>query len=236
MIISDSNLRPTSDMLHIALQILVRCAPNFHLDYIKIIANKVWKNLFQYFSVISPNDLRNLKKETIDVFFKTVSYFSKYVDEKDSKQASLENFSFYFAIQMIKTGSLDKKIQGAKIMIDLFKNNETFTKENISLFEQNNLFNELFINNTHLQLVTKSKEILPILINYDMMNNKEYELLWGLTKKGDIELKISIINILQDLCREDKLKDKHINFLLDKIFQIEELSTEEVDVRNDNKY
>jgi len=228
---TENSTRPTPDLLNNALHILIMSAKNFHLEYIKIIANKIWKNMFIYISNLSQNEMRILRKETIEVMIKAICFFSKFVDEKDAKQASSNNFSFCFAMQMIKNGSLDKKILGEKILTNIFKNNETFTKENIQAFEQNSIFSELF-SNTHLQIVSKSKDLLSILIKCDLLNAKEYEILWGLTRKGDIELKNVMLSIFQDLCRELKFSKKHISFLLEKLFQLKmnEILCEEIDV------
>jgi len=100
----------------------------------------------------------------------------------------------------------------------------------LKLVEENQVFQEIYGSNSHIQLINKSKDLLEILLFEDKLSESEMELIWNATKKGDLEAKLSILKILKEISRS--LKPKYIKILLDSIYgnEPQELLNEEIDV------
>lgn len=102
----------------------------------------------------------------------------------------------------------------------------------LKLVEDSQIFNEIYGPNSHIQLINRSKDLLELMIKEDKLSDKEMELIWQATKKGDLEGRLSILKTFKEISKV--LKQKHISMLLENIYQdsSQELIPEEIEVND----
>ena len=100
----------------------------------------------------------------------------------------------------------------------------------MKLIEDNRLFNEIYGPNSHIQLINKSKEFLEIMIQNNKLSETELSIIWEATQKGDLEGKLSILNIFKEII--GSFKENHLNYIIHKLYSIpsNELTNEEINV------
>ena len=170
--------------------------------------------IFNYVNSMSNNDLRNMKKETIDLMTDILKQCSKMSNnDKTKKKYLIEEFSLNFAIKMLKTDFLDKRTSAIKSINDIIKNhkyNNDFNQKLIELIKKNNIIYEIYGRNSHIQLVRNSKEIIDILFSNEQLSDEELSLIWNATKTGDLDQKKVIIKILNEILSTRLLYDENI--------------------------
>ena len=80
----------------------------------------------------------------------------------------------------------------------------------MKLIEDNRLFNEIYGPNSHIQLINKSKEFLEIMIQNNKLSETELSIIWEATQKGDLEGKLTILNIFKEII--GSFKENHLNY------------------------
>ena len=226
--------KPSPDLIQIIFQIFGQSGYLLHRDFINQLSPIMFDNISFYFKEMNQNDLRNIKKDTIDLITKILKkyYIGKSKDSEERNKV-IENFGVAFAIKMLKTTFLEKRIQAIKTLVDLIKTSKEDPEKSIQvlkLIEENKIFQEIYGPNSHIQLINKSKDLLEIMLHEDKLSETELELIWASTKKGDLEGKLTILKILKEI--SSSLKPKYVNILLDKIYmsKSEDIIYEEVEV------
>ena len=185
--------------------------------------DKLSKIILNYVNSLSNNDLRNMKKETIDLMTDILKQCSKMSNNDNKNKYLIEEFSLNFAIKMLKTDFLDKRTSAIKSINDIIKKhkyNNDFKQQLIDLIKQNNIIYEIFGPNSHIQLVRNSKDIIEILLLNDQLSDEELSLIWNGTKTGDLDQKKVIIKILNEILSNRLIYDENIiEKLLDCMIQ-----------------
>ena len=186
------------------------------------LSKKLSKSIFDYVDNLSNNDLRNMKKETHDLMIDVLKLYLNINNDlnKDNKYL-IETFALNFAIKMLKTNFLDKRTTAIKSISDfikLYKNNEEFKKVLIDLIKKNNIIYEIYGPNSHVQLVSKSKELIEFLLTNDKLSEEELSLIWNATKTGDLDEKKIVLKILNEIisCNLNS-NDENIKLVIVKI-------------------
>jgi hypothetical protein len=218
-----------SDAIHCCFFIFSQSFNYFHRSFLAEIGNELYNISRAYFQELSNGEVKNVKKDTVDLISKLLRQFVV----SDKKNAhfldELEEFSISCSVKFLKSSSLEKRIQAIKTMVDLIKGskgNEKKTIRVLDLIEENKVFEEIFGPNSHIQLINKSQELLEIMIKEDKLSDKEFELIWSGTNKGDLEGKLTILKLFKDLSKV--MKNKHLEMLLKNIY-----STKQSDLLND---
>ena len=191
---------------------------------IKELSQKLYKCFLDYVNNLSVNDLRNIKKETSDLMSEVLKLYSNvngFNNEDKNNKYLIEIFSLNFAIKMLKTNFLDKRTTSIKSISDLIKihkNDDDFKKILIDIIKNNNIIYEIYGPNSHVQLVSKSKELIEILLTNDKLSEDELSLIWNATKTGDLDEKRMVLKILNDIISSNLNTDeKHIKPVIIKI-------------------
>lgn len=223
------NHTPNVDVLNSLINILSSVTCHLHLSYIKsFMAGNVIKGLVEYTTQISQNDMKKIKKETVSNIIKILKFFDLFNYFGNQKKENNFNFDadlfgLNFAIKLIKSPMLSKRIEALKIIVDVIKSAKKQSKEAkkriAELISKNDLFVEIFGSNSHVQLINKSKDLLEVLFSENIIQNEEIELIWNSTLKGENESKITIIKILKDIHKG--LDIEKLKFLLDLVFTID---------------
>ena len=210
--------KPTSDEIYNIFFILMNSTSYIHRDFFKENC-EIFKNAFYYMMEnLSSKEIRFLQKEVIDFssnFLVKVNYIIS--PNKNSSKNYMDEFNLTLALKMIKSSVFDKKIQGLKSISEQINNShdENEQKNIIKIIKDNNIIKELFGNNYHTQIISKSKEILQLMLKSNEITEDEIKLIWSLTEQGDLEAKMTIIKLFSDLIIF--LNENYCNILLENI-------------------
>ena len=178
---------------------------------------EIFKTAFDNFiNSLNDENIKNLNKNLIESMTKIFEDDNNYEENLIEKEFE-EGIILNLAIKKIKTDFFDKRLQGIKLLneyINKNKNNETKLL-NICVLLKNNIIEEIFGPNFHSQIISKSFEIVKLLIRNRILEEKEVNLIWGCTQKGDLEVKRTIISLLMGLIYE--YDENFIGILLDAI-------------------
>lgn len=221
--------KPSPEIIGLIFYILNTASGFFHKEYIAEIGKNICDNIFTYLNDMSQNELRGMKKDIIDIITKVLKFYLGLTVGVEQRNKIIEKFSISFAIKMIKTTFLEKRIAAIKTIIDVIKScrgNPEKKAMILKLIEENQIFFEIYGPNSHTQLINKSKDLLDIMLSEDKLSDAEMEMIWGATKKGDLEGKLTILKTLKEISKS--LQPKHISVLLDNI-----CSSKSTDLIND---
>jgi ubiquitin carboxyl-terminal hydrolase 34 len=230
---ADSKEKLNAELLYYIFNFIASASSLFHKEYLKILAGIMKENVIKYLNELSQNDLRNMKKETIELITKVLKYYLSFTLSQEERNEVVENFGLSFSLKMLKTSLLDKRISAVKTIVDLIKsakNEPDKCAKLLKIIEENKIFYEIYGPNSHIQLINKSKDLLEIMLQEDKLSSGEMEMIWNGTKKGDLEGKLTILKTLKEISQS--LKEKHIKMLLENIYLSEPqvLINEEIDL------
>ena len=194
--------KPTVEEVYNIFFILMYCTSYIHKDYFQENYNIFKKAFFNMMDNLSSKEVRNLHKEVIDIinsFFIKINYVIS--PNKNIQKTNIDEMNLELSIKMIKSSIFDKKIQGLKGIGEFINKcpNEEKKKNLINLIIKNDLIKELFGPNYHTQILSKSDKILKLLLKYNEITEDDIKLIWSLTEQGDLEAKMTIIRLLNDL-------------------------------------
>ena len=229
----DSKEKLNAELLYYIFNFIASASSLFHKEYLKILAGIMKENVIKYLNELSQNDLRNMKKETIELITKVLKYYLSFTLSQEERNEVVENFGLSFSLKMLKTSLLDKRISAVKTIVDLIKsakNEPDKCAKLLKIIEEHKIFYEIYGPNSHIQLINKSKDLLEIMLQEDKLSSGEMEMIWNGTKKGDLEGKLTILKTLKEISQS--LKEKHIKMLLENIYLSEPqvLINEEIDL------
>ena len=113
--------KPNGDIVCLCFNILSQCSSLFHKEYIKKIGEEMKNNVVSYLNDLTQNELRNIKKDTIDVILKVLKFYLNFTLCVEEKNKILEKFNITFSTKMLKTSFLDKRIQAVKTLVDIIR-------------------------------------------------------------------------------------------------------------------
>lgn len=222
-----------SELLYYIFHFISNSSSLFHKEYIKQLSELMKENVISYLNDLNQNDLRNMKKETIELITKVLRYYLSYSLSVEERNEVVENFGLSFSLKMLRTSLLDKRISAVKTIVDIIKSSKSEPEKCakiLKMIEDYKIFYEIYGPNSHIQLINKSKDLLEIMLQEDKLSSGEMEIIWNATKKGDLEGKLTILKTLKEI--SSSLKEKHIKMLLTSIYQSEPhvLINEEIDL------
>ena len=233
-----NNIKPDGniDLINLTFYIISNCCHLFHRDYVKELAPVVKDNIFEFLNKMSMDQLRNIKKETLESINKVLKYLLTKTLSKQESDAVLENFSINFSLRMIKTEYFDKRKQAVMNLCEIIKGtrgNIEKRKNLLKVLEENDVFDAIFGRNAHHQIISMSKEILELLLQNGRINDAEIEIICsGIKSGGNIEEKLTILKLLSEV--STSLSEKHISFILSLIYasklQLQDMHKEEIDL------
>ena len=179
------------------------------LDYIHnkyILENRdIFKKAFKdYINNSDDKEIKNLDNY-VDLpirFLKKIYKIQNNLDEKEIEKTIEDEILLTLAFRKIKTIYFDKRIEGIKFIDGILnkrKNDEQSISKICILIKENKLLNEIFGPNYHSQIISKSAEMVKLLIKNKILNEDDINLIWGCTQKGDTEVRRTIINLFMGL-------------------------------------
>ena len=210
--------KPTVEEIYNIFYILMNCIPFIHIDFYKENYN-IFKNAFFYMmDNLSSKEMRSLQKEVKELannFLMKINY--ELSPNKKMSKEFLDDIYLTLSFKMIKSSIFDKKIQGLKTLGEYIKTSrdKDGKKNMIDLIKKNEVIKEIFGTNYHTQIISKSIDILELMLDNNEITEDEIKLIWSLTEQGDLEAKRIIIKLFSDLIPH--LNENYCNYILDCI-------------------
>ncbi len=98
------------DLIHIAFFILSQCSALLHKEYLCYLGNEIKDNIFNLINELNNNELRNLKKESLDLINKVLKIYLNVLYNKEERLQILDQFNINFSVKMLKSSFLEKRI------------------------------------------------------------------------------------------------------------------------------
>ena len=210
--------KPTLEEVKNIFEILMNCTSYIHKDFFEENYDIFQKSFFDMMESLSSKEMRNYQKEITELtsnFFIKIKYILS--SNNSITQTNLDEMNLALSLKMIKSSIFDQKIQGLKTIGEFIKkcSNEEDKKNIINVIKTNDIIKELFGNNYHTQIISKSNDILEFMLKNNEISEEEIKLIWALTEQGDLEAKMTIIKLLSDLMIN--INEKESNIILDCI-------------------
>ena len=207
--------KPTIDELYTIFFILMNSSSYIHNEFFKENFDIFKNSYYEMMINLSSKEMRTSQKEMEDLagnFFVKISYLIS--PNKNSQKVYMDEIRLTLSLNMIKSSIFDKKIQGVKTIGEYIKNisDEEGKKNIINLIKKYEIIKELFGTNYHTQIISKSNEILELLLKNNELSEEDLKLIWSLTEQGDLEAKMIIYRLISDLIIY--FNDKHCNLIL----------------------
>ena len=218
---------PNTEEIYNIFFILTYCFPYLHRDYFKENSLIIKNSLINYINNLKEKEMRNLPKDLIEIVSNLLYKCNENNEEKKDDPANndkKENMSLYdeitltLSMKTIKTTIFDRRLQGIKTLnefIEKNQNNKEILKKIIDLIKKNGIISEIFGANYHSQIISRSNEIVKLLLLENELKEDDIKLIWSCTKRGDLEAKLTILKLLSELAPH--LKENDIEMLLNNI-------------------
>ena len=215
--------KPNFEELITIFTILLNSLEYIHFQYIQNNKEIFKLSLINYINDLDDKHIKNFEKNKYDSvlkFLNRISEINNNSNEKKNGKEIEEEIWLILAFRKIKTTFFDKRIEGVKYIDEyLKKKNEEKYKEKIcTLIKNNKIINEIFGPNYHSQIISKSTEIVKLLIKSKMLDKEDVNLIWGCTQKGDLEAQRTIIDLLKGLLQD--YDEEFLGLLLDSLVNL----------------
>ena len=227
------NEKPNQEELFTIFTIYLNSLDYIHSQYFEQNQEILKNSFFDYIENLDDKEIRTLPRELIELSTKFLSKICERNKTKEKKQKINieEEVELKYAFKIIKSSNFEKRLNGIKALnnfINKNKNNEK-TLENISReIKENKIIDEIFGPNYHSQMISKSKEIVKLLLKYKNLDEEDIKLIWSCTQKGDLEVKVTIINLLIELI--PIFTEDFVRYLLDAIINISDWRPNEKEI------
>ena len=207
------------DLLYFVFLVFEIAGKMLYYPFATELAVRLEKCIFTYIENIDNAELRNIKKESIDIISEVLKTYLSFIYHDSEKESDIiDKFALSFAIRMLKTTFLDKRNGGIKKITDYIRTCR-FDKEKeeklLQIIVDNKVLYEIFGPNSHVQLISKSKELLEVLLENDKLTDEDLNLIWNATKSGDLEAKLTILKILKEIC--SSIKSQYVHKLIENM-------------------
>ena len=200
----------SNENIYLVFYILNISLPYLHKTYLLDNYTTITQSALKYIDNLSSNEIRNLKKEISDIIIEVISKIqSRLCINNNNNSANSSNsfnivdeFTMKIIIKMINSSIFDKRLHGVKLLNDYLKSNKdnNATVTNIlQLMKHNNIIQEIFGVNSHSQIIAKSTDIIAVILERNFLSLDELMLILSGTQKGDLDGKLTIMNILKEL-------------------------------------
>ena len=212
--LSDETTPITSEHIYTVFHILQSSLPYLHTEYLIDNYNTLTQSVLRYIDKLSSNEMRNLKKELCDLIIQVISRIEcrigktklnelNTLNNKTNTSFSLiDEFTLKIGLKMINSSIFDKRLQGVKLLNDYLqssKDNDEIVNTVLTLMKHNNIIKEIFGVNSHSQIIAKSHDIIAIMLEKRVLTDDDLDLILSGTEKGDLDGKLTIMNMLKDL-------------------------------------
>lgn len=201
------------------MSILGCCAAYMYEPFVKKYAPKIITLVMANVLNSPEANIRNFNKDKLAAIHTGLESLCKRLYSVKEVQSKMESFGLDVAILCINSDFLEIKLQGIKNISELCKKART---RELYFLDENSLIERLReqrvlegILKGHVQLISKSSEIMRLLLTKDSANSQDLDLIWNSIKKGDYETKTSLFSKLSDITWE--LSQEQIEFLMEKI-------------------
>ena len=206
----------SNEVICLGFYILRNCADYLFKNYALKLASMLKEKAFDFPNSLSNENIRGIKKESIEIISETLKkYLGILYDSESIGNEVYEQFEMNFDMKMIKTTSLEKRNAALKRIVDLIRFSH-YDKEKqrkiLDAIKANKVIYEIFGPNSHVQLISKSKELIHVLLESDRLDEEDLNLIWNCTKNGDLEAKYSVLKIFKEISHQ--LSTKIIKTLL----------------------
>jgi hypothetical protein len=153
--------KPTVEDLYNIFSILMNCTSYIHKDFYKENYDIFKDAYFKVMDNLSTKEMRNVQKEVKEMtgnFFMKINYL---ISPKEDSSLFMDEINLISSLKMIKSSIFDKKIQGLKAIGEYINSisDEERKKNIIDLIKKNDIIKELFGNNYHTQIISKSMKL-----------------------------------------------------------------------------
>ena len=213
--------KPNAEEIYNIFFIYLHSFSYIHKDYFKENSNIIKNSLINFINNLDNKEMRNLPKDLIEIVSEVLKKIANLNEDKNNQQNFedlYDEMTLTLSMKTIKTSIFDRRLQGIKALNDYIEKNQknpNARKKLVNLIKKNEIIQEIFGANYHSQLINKSNEIVKLLLVENELSEKDFQLIWSCTKKGDLEAKITILKLLSDLA--DNLKEEYIEMLLNSI-------------------
>ena len=216
----DINKKIIPEVYSTLVGVLSDVSCHLHTKYNLVLARQFTSNVINYLNSLNLEEIRTIKKESVTSLFKMLKFYKafnylKYFKGNIIEDTDVDLLALTFAIKMLKTPILDKRIAALKTIVELLKASKL--KVITELISKSNLFEEIFGVNSHVQLINKSKELLEVLSSEKLLTNNDFELLWAATEK-DKESKTVILKNLKEINKNLLIEQRQL--LIGKMMQL----------------
>ena len=213
--------KPSSDEVLNAFSIFKGALGYLHKDFFVEFREAINSSVFKFINELSANEMRNLKKDLIDLITEVLTKIKEItaMPNDQSTAEMINELTISISLKMIKTSIFDKRLQGVKTLNDYIKsnrNNEIVLTKIIKQIKENEIINEIFGPNSHSQIISKVNDIIELLLDKDQLTEDDIKLILSGTQKGDLEGKLTILNLIKEL--SSHFKPKQIDVLLNNIY------------------
>ena len=195
-----------NEILILIFNIFKIAMPYFYKPLLLHYAKELSEIIINYFDNLSQNELRYLKKEIIELMTDTLKECTEKLSKnnKNDNLNLLETFNLNLAIKMLKTSYLDKRTNAIKKIGEIIYNirrinDNNFDNKLIESIKHNKVIYEIFGPNNHIQLISKSKEIIEFLLLKNELSEDDLNIIWNATKSGNLDEKKIIIKIFNEI-------------------------------------
>ena len=137
----------------------------------------------------------------------------------DYYNSIMADLNFNVGFTLMKSDKLEQRIMGLKEVVEQVKGTKYSVrrtlnaKEIMDKLKQENIFEMIFGENYHIQLIQRSMEIIRFYINEKEITEKEIDYIWQATKK-DQQTKMEIYKIIADIAIS--FKSEEIEMLVER--------------------
>ena len=213
--------KSSSDEIFNAFFIFKGALEYLHKDFFVEYKEEINNSVFNFINGLTANEMRNLRKELIDLIINVLTKVKEITAMPNDQSATemINELTISISLKMIKTSIFDKRLQGVKALNDYIKsnrNNEVVLIKIIKQIKDNEIINEIFGPNSHSQIISKANDIIELLLDKDQLTEDDIKLILSGTQKGDLEGKLTILNLIKEL--SSHFKPKQIEVLLNNIY------------------
>ena len=200
----------SNENIYLVFYILNISLPYLHKTYLLDNYTTITQSALKYIDNLSSNEIRNLKKEISDIIIEVISkiQFRLCINNNSNNNTSnnsfniVDEFTMKIIIKMINSSIFDKRLHGVKLLNDYLKSNkdnDVIVTSVLQLMKHNNIIQEIFGVNSHSQIIAKSTDIIAVILERNFLSPDELMLILSGTQKGDLDGKLTILNILKEL-------------------------------------
>ncbi|KAL4488468.1 hypothetical protein ABPG72_013036 [Tetrahymena utriculariae] len=178
---------------------------------------------------ITENNIRQFKREQISDMIRNYGIILMRYYSIGQKIEILEELEYLIAKMCFESSIVQQKIIGMQLLTQIVQKFEKNSKKSYQLneikqeIEKNKYIDQLFNENTHIQLLEKCTDLFIFLIKQNLFNENNMKNLWKVIQKSHDVTRIQYYNLLKQVTKS--FQAHHIQALY-----------EEINLQEENKY